>query len=102
MRLRNHSIADILNIGMRKLLRVSDRHQITLPPSAMKDAGLREGSYVAVRAEKGKIVLEPVSVKAAEWMREDWDKLDDLVASQVRSRRFTDYPSPKEAKKHLK
>lgn len=87
---------------MSKLLRVSDRHQITIPPAAMRDAGLTEGSYLSVRAEKGKLILEPVAVERDGWAAGDWDKLDALVASQKRAGKFREYSSPKEAKKHLK
>jgi len=87
---------------MPKLLRVSQRHQITLPPSVMREAGLTEGSYVAVEARGGKIILEPKAVNEAGFSGEDWEAIDKLVARQVRSRRYVEYADAKAAKKHLK
>ena len=87
---------------MPKLLRVSYRHQITIPPSIMKDAGLSEGSYVAIEAHGGKIILEPKEVAEKDFSQEDWNRLDKLVHSQTRSGQYKEYPSPKEAKKHFK
>ena len=87
---------------MPKLLRVSDRHQITIPPSVMRDAGLTEGSYVAIEARGGKIILEPKALSETELGREDWDKIDRLVEKQLRSKSYSDYADPKEAKKHFK
>ena len=86
---------------MPKLLRVSDRHQITIPPSVLRDAGLTSGSYVAIEARGGKIVLEPRKVEEG-LAPEDWVKLDHLVGKQVRGRRYTEYPDAKRAKEHLK
>ena len=87
---------------MRKLLRVSDRHQITLPPAVLKDAGVGEGSYLEIRVREGKIVLEPTELSEKPLSAQDWEKLDQLVKKQVRNRQYSEYSSPKEAKKHLK
>ncbi len=87
---------------MPKLLRVSERHQITIPPDVMRDAGLTEGSYVAVQARGGKIILEPKAVSEQEFSKDDFEKLDELVRRQNRAGRYTEYPNAKEAKKHLK
>lgn len=87
---------------MKKLLKVSERHQITLPGHALRDAGVPEGGYLAVRAEKGRIILEPVSVSTDKLGAEDWDALDRLVASQTRQGRYTEYKDARSAKKHLK
>ena len=87
---------------MKKLLRVSERHQITLPPSVMRDAGLTEGSYVAVEARDGKIILEPKPLSEKTLAREDWDKIDGLVKKQLRLHAYSEYSSPREAKKHLR
>jgi len=109
--LTNSSIPVILNISkieyeaersMTKLLRVSDRHQITIPSDVMRDAGISEGSYLAIRAREGKIVLEPQEISQQEFSREDWDALDRLLRRQVALRHYTEYPSPRDAKKHLK
>ncbi|MBI3552728.1 MAG: AbrB/MazE/SpoVT family DNA-binding domain-containing protein [Elusimicrobia bacterium] len=87
---------------MGKLLRVSDRHQITIPPSVLRDAGLTEGSYVAIEARGGKIILEPRDLSGKEFSAEDWDKMDGLVAKQVRGKKYSEYPDPRRAKEHLK
>jgi AbrB family looped-hinge helix DNA binding protein len=86
---------------MNKLLRVSDRHQITLPPSVMKDAGIAPGSYLEVRAGEGKIVLQPKKLADDGLSGAEWSKIDKLVKRQVRSKRYTEYAGPKEARKHL-
>lgn len=87
---------------MPKLLRVSDRHQITIPPDVMRDAGLTEGSYVAIQARGGKIILEPKEVAEPEFSDEDFKKLDALVRKETRAGHYTEYASPEEAKKHFK
>jgi AbrB family looped-hinge helix DNA binding protein len=86
---------------MNKLLRVSDRHQITLPPSVMKDAGIAPGSYLEVSAGDGKIVLHPKKLTDDGLSNLEWSKVDKLVKRQVRSKHFSEYQSPKDAKKHL-
>lgn len=88
---------------MSKLLRVSDRHQITIPPSVMRDAGLSEGSYVAIEARGGRIILEPKALAPeGKLSKEDWEEMDALVQRQLRAGQYAEYANPKAAKKHLK
>ena len=87
---------------MAKLLRVSDRHQVTLPADVLREAGVTEGSYVAVEARGGKIILEPKVMGEGSLSEHAWDALDRLVNKQVKAGRFTEYENPKEAKEHLK
>ena len=87
---------------MRKLLRVSERHQITLPPQILKDAGVAEGAYLEIEARDGKIILEPKNLESETFSADDWKKLDELVSHQVKARRYAEYPDPRSAKRHLK
>lgn len=87
---------------MRKLLRVSQRHQITLPSSVLRDAGIAGGSYLEIQVRDGNIVLEPKELAGKSLSGEEWDKLDRLVKKQISRRQYSEYADPQEAKKHLK
>ena len=86
---------------MSRLLRISDRHQITLPPRVLRDAGVAEGSYLSVEAKNGKIILEPQRLEDKELSEKDAELLDQLVKRELKAGRFARYPSPKAARKHL-
>lgn len=87
---------------MAILRRLNERRQITIPASLIRDAGLPEGGLYSVQVEEGRIVLEPKELKDRELEKEDWKALEALVAEQVRKGHFTEYPSPRAAKRHLK
>jgi hypothetical protein len=87
---------------MRYLRRVSGRHQITIPPSLMAEAGIPDGGLVSIVAEGGRLILEPREVSDKELEREDWDKIEKLVSREEAAGRYTEYPDPASAKKHLK
>jgi len=86
---------------MARLLRVSDRHQITLPPMILRDAGISEGTYLSVVAKNGKIILEPKRLEDNPLAERDIELLDRLVKRELKAGRFTQYPNPKAARKHL-
>jgi AbrB family looped-hinge helix DNA binding protein len=86
---------------MARLLRVSDRHQITLPSMVLKDAGIAEGAYLSVVAKDGKIILEPKRLEDDPLAGDDLELLDKLVKRELKSGRSTQYSSPKAARKHL-
>ncbi|OGR96429.1 MAG: hypothetical protein A2V88_09385 [Elusimicrobia bacterium RBG_16_66_12] len=86
---------------MPRLLRVSDRHQITLPPMVLRDVGISQGAYLSVVAKNGKIILEPQRLEDKESSEKDVELLDRLVKRELKAGRFTQYPSPKAARKHL-
>lgn len=87
---------------MAKLRRISDRNQITLPPSVLRDAGVGPGELFSIEARDGKIILEPKRLADAAFAPEDWSALDKLVRRQVKSREFVEYSSPLAARKHLR
>ena len=87
---------------MARLLRVSDRHQITLPPMVLRDSGISAGAYLSVEAKNGKIILEPKRLEDNELAEPDIELLDQLVKRELKAGRFTQYPNPKAARKHLK
>lgn len=86
---------------MSRLRSLNDRHQITLPPSVLREAGVGEGTYFAIHAEAGRIVLEPREVSDKGLAEEDWALLDRLVRRQIKSGQLTRYASAKNARKHL-
>ena len=87
---------------MNYLRRISDRNQLTIPPSVLKDAGVNEPhALFTVEAQNGRIVLEPKKVSTQDLSVEDWDKMDRLVKKQVSGKHYTQYDSPQKAKKHL-
>lgn len=87
---------------MARLLRVSDRHQITLPPMVLRNLGISEGAYLSVEARNGKIILEPTRLENDPLADSDIDLLDKLVKRERKAGRFTQYANPKAARAHLK
>ena len=87
---------------MSTLRRISERHQITIPPSLLAEAGIPEGAMVSIVAEKGRIVLEPRTIAEDDLSQEDWDELEKLVRRQEASGLFTEYRDPESAKGHFK
>ena len=87
---------------MSVLRRLSDRHQITIPPKLLRDAGLPEGGRYSIQAEPGRITLEPKEVSDRELEEKDWKVLETLLKKQARAKEFTEYPNPQAAKSHLR
>lgn len=87
---------------MAKLRRISDRNQITLPPSVLRDAGVGPGELFSIEARDGMIILEPKRLADDTLAPEDWAALDKLVRRQTKAKEFTEYSSPFEARKHLR
>ena len=87
---------------MRYLRRISDRHQITIPPSLMTEAGIPEGGLVSIVAEGGRLILEPRELAGKELAKEDWDKIEKLVRKQEAAGQYEEYPDPSAAKGYFK
>lgn len=87
---------------MPYLRRISDRRQVTIPPSLLDKAGIQEGALVSIEAEEGRIILEPKAVAGPDLGAEDWDALDHLVRRQVVSKEYDEFPDAAGAKKHLR
>jgi hypothetical protein len=87
---------------MNYLRRISDRNQLTIPPSVLKAVGADEPhALFTVEAQNGRIVLEPKKISTQDLSAEDWDKLDRLVKKQTSGKHYTQYDGPQKAKKHL-
>jgi len=86
---------------MPRLLRVSDRHQITLPPMVLRDVGISQGAYLSVEAKNGKIILQPQRLEDKDLSEKDVELLDQFVQRERKAGRFTQYSNPKAARKHL-
>ena len=86
---------------MPRLLRVSDRHQITLPPMVLRDVGISQGAYLSVVAKNGKIILEPQRLEDKESSEKDVELLDRLVKRELKAGPFTHSPRPKAPRKPL-
>ncbi|MBI5631059.1 MAG: AbrB/MazE/SpoVT family DNA-binding domain-containing protein [Elusimicrobia bacterium] len=87
---------------MAYLRKISERNQITIPPSLLKIAGISEGDLVALEAHDGKITLERRQVVEKDFAAKDWEALDELVRGQIRKKQYTQYSNPQEAETHLK
>ncbi|MFA5138655.1 MAG: AbrB/MazE/SpoVT family DNA-binding domain-containing protein [Elusimicrobiota bacterium] len=87
---------------MPYLRRISERHQITIPPNLLAEAGIPEGALVSIVAEGGRIILEPKQLADPELEKEDWAALDSLVAEQKTSGAYAEFSDPASAKKHFK
>ena len=89
---------------MPYLRRMRDRHQITIPPTILREAGaLAPETLFLISVDEGKIVLEPRKVvSGGDWDAEDFDLLEKLVKKQLQSKSYTEYDNPKAAKKHLR
>ena len=87
---------------MAKLRRISERNQITLPPSVLRDAGVGPGELFSIEARDGKIILEPKRLADEDLAPEDWSALDKLVRRQIKAREFVDYSGPLAARTHLR
>lgn len=73
-----------------------------MPPSVLREAGVAYGSLVEIEAKDGKIILEPKHLKEDDFVGEDWEAMDKLVAKQVDAGELTQYSDPKAALKHFK
>ena len=87
---------------MRYLRRISDRHQITIPPGLLAEAGIPEGALFSIVAEGGRLILEPREVSAKDLAKEDWDKIEKLVRKQEATGQYEEYPDPSAAKGYFK
>ncbi|MFA6315994.1 MAG: AbrB/MazE/SpoVT family DNA-binding domain-containing protein [Elusimicrobiota bacterium] len=87
---------------MSYLRRISERHQVTIPPSLLDAAGIPEGALVSIIAEPGRIILEPRQILQKDLSDEDWKALDSLVKDQLNQGKYEECPDPRSAKKHLR
>ena len=87
------------------LRQIGPKNQITIPPAVLRAVGASAGAMFAIRVEKRGILLEPrtvVAQKDAEFEEKDWDRLDALVTSQVRCRKYREYATVEDARKHIR
>ena len=82
------------------LRQISRKHQITLPPEVLKDAGVKPGDYLEIICEEGKIILIPKTVEDKFLTDKEWNRLNELVEKQRRQGEYTRYTDSEEAKKH--
>ena len=67
----------------------------------LRDVGISEGAYLSVEAKNGRIILEPKRLEDNPLADKDIELLDRLVKRELKAERFTQYPNPKAARKHL-
>lgn len=88
---------------MAALRKINERNQITLPPDLMRDAGMAQGTLVAVAARDGKIILEPKRLADDDLLNEeDWAALDRHVKREVKAGRYTDFADTAAFRAHLR
>lgn len=82
--------------------RLNQRNQITIPPKVLEGVNAEEGDLFEIRCERGKIILVPKRLEDKEGPTNSWAALKDLVREQEIAGDYTEYRSPKAAKKHLR
>ncbi len=82
--------------------RLNERNQITIPPDILESVGAGQGDFFAISAETGKIILEPRRVEAKAYPEADWQAFALEVRDQAGRKEYTEYASPRAAKKHLR
>jgi AbrB family looped-hinge helix DNA binding protein len=58
-------------------VKIGKKHQVTIPKEVFEELDLKEGEYVEVKAEEGKVVLIPqetIPRDQAWFWKEDWQK----------------------------
>jgi AbrB family looped-hinge helix DNA binding protein len=60
------------------LVRVKDKHQVTIPAEIRKELGLKVGDYLEVESQGDMIILRPVSLIDRE-KEEAWEELRRLL-----------------------
>ena len=86
---------------MPYLRRLSERHQITIPPSILAQAGIPEDTLFSIEVDRKRVILEPKAIAPQDLSQEDWKLLDRLVKKQSKAHRFKEYKNPQKAKKHF-
>ncbi len=90
---------------MKPLVKVQKNKNITLPVSAMRRYGMREGDYLTVQETPAGLLLKPVKVVDAAqawfWTRE-WQAGEREAEQDIRSGRVRRFKSVKELAKDLR
>ncbi len=77
---------------------ITSKGQLTVPASIRDILNLKRGSTVAFKVTDKGIIFMPCEIKEkSEYTREEWQKIERLVAERGAS-----YKTPKGARKHLK
>ncbi len=81
-----------------EIAKMTSKGQVTVPAPIRVILNLKKGSSVVFRITDKGVLFLPCEVKAREtYTREEWDKIERLVAERGRS-----YTTAKGARKHLK
>lgn len=85
-----------------RLVRVRPRNQITIPRAASDQVRIRPGDVLEIAVEAGRIVLKPARLESEGFSAGEWSRLERLVRSQLRGRRFREYRSAQDAADHVR
>lgn len=85
-----------------QLIRVRPRNQITIPRAASDQVRIHPGDVLELAVEAGRIILKPARLESEGFSADEWSRLERLVRSQVRGRRFREYRSAQDASNHLR
>ncbi len=66
-----------------EIVKAGRSRQVTIPKKVFDSLGLKEGDYIEVAVEDGKIVMTPVVVLSKEKAKEEFFKLSDKVRSKT-------------------
>ncbi len=81
-----------------EMAKISSKGQVTVPSIIREILGLHKGSTVLFKITEKGVIFLPCEIKEAEpYSREEWHKIERLVAE-----RGTAYRTSKEAKKHIR
>ena len=81
-----------------EMAKISSKGQVTIPSVIREILGLHKGSTVLFKVTQKGVIFLPCEVKAAEpYTREEWQKIERLVAE-----RGVQYKTARGAKKHIK
>ncbi len=66
-----------------EIVKAGRSRQVTIPKKVFDSLGLKEGDYIGVAVENGKIVMTPVVVMSKEKAKEEFFRLSDKVRSKT-------------------
>ncbi len=89
----------------KKVIRaINERNQVTIPARLLERFGLHPGDFVAIDAKTKAIFIMPAQIgrEKEDFTQGEWAKLKKFAEKEIRGGKYTAYPSPKEAKTHIR
>ncbi len=67
-----------------EIVKAGRSRQVTIPKKVFDSLGLKEGDYIEVNVENGKIIMTPVLVISKERAKEEFFKLSNEIHSRTK------------------